>query len=199
MPLSHWVQYSIKSCLYTQEDPVLPFVKHSLEIMELRKMEITAPMLFKFLFFCIYFPWHLKYTIIHCLGNKNTTTFLYSWTDVCFEISSGWEEKEKKPRLISFFTFLLSCFSPLGAAGRNRAISIVRENTFWETSQFSTVFQQDPREETLVRSGIMSWNQTGGRKTQQSLRWKISYFWLVLKSSFLNEFVHACVTQAQKS
>lgn len=62
----------------------------------------------------------------------------------------------KKARPISSFIFLLGCFSPLGAAGRNRAIGIVRENTFQETSQFSTVIQQDPREAALMHGGIMS-------------------------------------------
>lgn len=64
--------------------------------------------------------------------------------------------RERKTRPISFFIFLLGCFSPLGAAGRNPVIGIVRENTFQETSQFSTVIQQDPREKALVRGGIMS-------------------------------------------
>lgn len=67
----------------------------------------------------------------------------------------GGEEKKKTDPSVSFF-FLLGCFSPLGAAGRNPAIGIVGENTFWENSQFSTVIQQDPREEALVRGGIMS-------------------------------------------
>lgn len=64
--------------------------------------------------------------------------------------------RERKARPISVFIFLLGCFSTLGAAGRNPAIGIVRENTFWDTSQFSTVIQQDPREEALMCGGVMS-------------------------------------------
>lgn len=81
--------------------------------------------------------------------------FIHELMSVLKSHQDGRRRKKKPDPSVSFF-FLLGCFSPLGAARRNPAIGIVGENTFWENSQFSTVIQQDPREEALVRGGIMS-------------------------------------------
>lgn len=104
-------------------------------------------------------------------------------------LNSHQERREEKNQPISFFICLLGCLSLLGAAGRNPTIGTARQNTFWETSQFSTVIQRGPRAEALVLGVELRGKIRQKEKNHQSLRWEASNLWLAVKNSFLNGFV----------
>lgn len=157
VPLSHLLQYSIKSHVLTPKK-TQSFLLWSIVWDDGAQENVNYSTHTAFIPFLLHlFSLALKMynTSLSWKQKQNNLSLFMNWCLFWNPIRMGGEGK-KNNRPISFFIFLLGCFSPLGAAGRNPAIGIVRENTFRETSQFSTVIHQDPREEALVHGGIMS-------------------------------------------